>query len=172
MAGGSVFAIVTVALHFNDPTFMMKYGSVDEAFVSTMIAMRILQLMIGGGTLLFGVFGALRMIALLQSHEAGLTVGPRGITIAFDLRNPNGRHIPWRSIAAIELRKPQGIPAVALRLRPPDDPPRDYSRFSRWTGSRVTIPPRSLRVGHADLKMLLDRYFAHYATQTSSKEVS
>jgi hypothetical protein len=172
MAGGSVFAIVTVALHFNDATSVTKIKSVDEALGSTMIAMRILQLIIAAATLAFGVFAALRAVALLQSREAGLTVGPRGITLACELRDPNGRQIPWRSIAAIELRKRKGIPAVVLRLCTPDDPLRDNRWFSRWFGSRVTITPRSLRVGHVDLKILLDRYFAHYAVPPSSKEAS
>jgi hypothetical protein len=174
MAGGSIFALVTVALHFNDPTFMTKIPSLGDALDSTMIALRILQLMSAVGTLAFGVLGALRVIALLQSHQAGLSVGPRGITLAYELRHPGGLLIPWSSIAKIELRSPRGNPSIVLRLRPPRNADGNYSRFAFWPGARETIPVRSLRVAHGDLKMLIDRYFAHYGNQpsSSSKEAS
>ncbi len=174
MAGGSVYALVTVALHFNDPTFMAKIPTLGDTLDSTMITLRILQLLSAVGTLAFAVLGALRVIALLQSAQAGLSVGPRGITLAYELRHPGGRLIPWSSIAAIEARKPQGVPSIVLRLRPPKNVEGNFSRFSLWPGARVTIPVRSLRVAHGDLKILLERYFARYATpsSSSSKEVS
>jgi hypothetical protein len=174
MAGGSLFALVTVAVHFNDPTFLTKIGPASDIAGMSVTVVRILQLLIAAGTLLFAVFGTLRLFALVQSHDAGLSVGPRGITVACDLSSANPRHIAWRSLASIEASKPQGIPTVTLRLRSPDDTSRDYRRFRFWPGSRLTIQTRSLRIKHTDLKMLLDRYFAHYAIAQSpaSKEVS
>jgi len=174
MAGGSLFALVTVAVHFNDPTFLTKIGPANSLAGTSVTVVRVLQLLIAAATLLFAVFAALRLFALVQSHEAGLNVGPRGVTVACDLRSASPQRIAWRSIRSIEASKPQGILTVVIRLRSPDDASPDYRRFRFWPGSRVTIQTRSLRIKHTDLKMLLDRYFAHYATppSSSSKEAS
>ncbi len=174
VAGGAVFALINVALHFDDPTVASKIGLPGGMWGDTVTWVRILQILISALTLLFAVFGVLRTIALLQSREAGLSVGPRGVTVACDLRHPNGQRLPWHSIAAIEHRKLQGIPAVVLRLRAPDDGLRDYRRFGLWPASRIVIQARWLRVAQADLNALLDRYFAKYAAPQSplSKEAS
>jgi hypothetical protein len=178
MVGASIYAIVTVSLHFNDPKFIAPLHSLDksldEALDATFIALRILQLMSAAGTLAFGVFGAMRAIALLQSRESGLSIGPRGVTIACDLRHPGGRLVLWRSIASIEPIASRGSPTITMRLNSPDEMTRRNNFFSRWFGPRVTIPVRSLHVRAVDLKILLDRYFAHYATphSPSSKEPS
>jgi hypothetical protein len=174
MAGGSLFALVTVAVHFNDATFLTKPGPANSLAGTSVTAVRILQLTIAAGTLLFAVFAALRLFALVQSHEAGLTVGPRGVIVACDMRSATPRRLAWREIGSIQASKSQGIPTHVLHLRAPDDKSVDYSRFKFWPGARVTIQTRSLRISHTDLKILLERYFAHYAVpqSSSSKEAS
>jgi hypothetical protein len=180
MAGGAVFALVTVAIHFEDPGFLIKNAPAKDlkdvmaAMDATIITVRTLQILIAAATLLFAIFSMLRLFMLVQSHESGLTVGPRGITVACDLRSANPQRIAWRSIRSIETSKPQGILNVVLHLRSPDDTSDDNRRFRFWPGSRVTIPTRSLRIKHTDLTMLLDRYFAQYAVpqSPSSKEAS
>jgi len=174
MAGGAVFALVTVAIHFDDPTFLTKNvptAELTDAIGASVTAVRVLQLLIAAATLLFAIFAMLRLFMLMQSHESGLTIGPRGITVACDLRTANAQRIAWRAIRSIETSKPQGILNVVLHLRSPDDTSNDYRRFRFWPGARVTIQTRSLRIKHSDLKLLLDRYFAHYAVaQTSSSK--
>ncbi len=173
MAGGSLYAIVTVAIHFNDPTFLTKMGDANTVVGDSVTAVRILQIVIAAATLLVGVLGILRSFALMQSRESGLMLGPRGITIACDLRKTTPRWIGWRSIASIDQIK-RGVPAVVLRLRPPDDAAGDYRYFKFWPGSRVIIQTRALLVKPSDLKILIDRYFTHYAIpqSPSSKESS
>jgi hypothetical protein len=174
MAGGSLFALVTVAVHFDDPTFLTKMGPADSLAGTSVTVVRILQLLAAAGTLLFAVFAMLRVFALMQSHDGGLSVGPRGVTVACDLYRATAQRLAWRSIQSIEQSKMQGRPTLTLRLRSPDDTSPDYRRFRFWPGSRVTIQTRTLRIKHADLKILLDRYFAHYAVpqSSSSKEAS
>ena len=171
MAGGALFALVTVAIHFDDPTFLTKNAPAAElkdALDASVTAVRTLQMLIAAATMLFAVFALLRLLMLVQSHESGLTLSPRGITVACDLRSANPQRIAWKSIRSIEASKPQGILNVVIRLRSPDDTLGNYRRFAFWPGSRVTIPTRSLRIKHTDLKMLLDRYFSHYAVPQSS----
>ncbi len=174
MAGGALFALVTVAVHFNDATFLTKIGSANYLVGTSVTIVRILQLLIAAATLLFAVFATLRLFALVQSNEAGLMVGPRGITVACDLRTANAQRIVWRSIRAIEPSKSQGLLNVTLRLNPPDDNSRDYRYFRFWRGSELVIQTRSLRIKHTDLTNLLNRYFAEYAIPKtpSSKEAS
>jgi hypothetical protein len=177
MAGGAVFALVTVAIHFDDPTFLIKNvptAELTDALDASVTAVRTLQMLIAAATLLFAIFAMLRLFMLVQSHESGLIVGPRGIVVACDLRTANPQRIAWRSIRSIETSKPQGILNVVLHLRSPDDNSSDYRRFKFWPGARVTIQTRALRIKHTELKMLLDRYFAHYAIpqSSSSKEAS
>ena len=177
MAAGAVFALVTVAIHFDDPTFLTKNATVNDlkdSLDASVTAVRTLQILISAATLLFAIFAMLRLFMLMQSHESGLTVGPRGITVACDLRTANAQRIAWKSIRSIEASKPQGILNVVLHLRSPDDTSSDYRRFRFWPGARVTIQTRSLRIKHTDLKILLDRYFAHYAVpqSSSSKEAA
>jgi len=116
-----------------------------------------------------GLAAMLRGISQLQDAEAGLVVGPRGLTIhagGVSTLNP----IPWSAVSGLETKRHRGLPYVAVQLRDAERflPERGVlggwlSAFNRRiAGGALTISPQWLQVSMPDLESLLRRYFAHY----------